>query len=255
MGHTTTRLDEAQPSVADVQSGAALEKGEMVVEIRSTGICGSDVDFWHAGHVRPMIVEDRHILGHESAGEVIAVHPSAATTAANPSSSAPPRPFPGCCAATSPARRYGPTSSRRSSPSRTVRSSSRSQSPSPPFERAGLRLGDAALIWHRADRARAALHISARLKSQPPRAVSPWGHVFTFRYWNLRSTSRVDSRMNGNCIYVLPDADDEHGPAEPDGPDHGTNRRLGTCALECDVRLRAAYGLDDPRCQCFGCDA
>ncbi|KAH9041753.1 GroES-like protein [Lactarius pseudohatsudake] len=67
-------LDEAQPSVADIQSGAALEKGEVVVEIRSTGICGSDVHFWHAGRIGPMIVEDKHVLGHESAGEVI--HPS-----------------------------------------------------------------------------------------------------------------------------------------------------------------------------------
>jgi hypothetical protein len=33
-------LDEAQPSAADIQSGAALDKGEVVVEIRSTGICG-----------------------------------------------------------------------------------------------------------------------------------------------------------------------------------------------------------------------
>ncbi|KAI9436315.1 GroES-like protein [Lactarius indigo] len=69
-------LDEAQPSVADIQSGAALEKGEVVVEIRSTGICGSDVHFWHAGRIGPMIVEDKHVLGHESAGEIIAVHPS-----------------------------------------------------------------------------------------------------------------------------------------------------------------------------------
>lgn len=34
-------LDEAQPTAADIQSGAALDKGEVVVEIRSTGICGS----------------------------------------------------------------------------------------------------------------------------------------------------------------------------------------------------------------------
>lgn len=30
----------------------------------------SDVHFWHAGCIGPMIVEDKHILGHESAGEV-----------------------------------------------------------------------------------------------------------------------------------------------------------------------------------------
>ncbi|WP_423776846.1 hypothetical protein [Bacillus velezensis] len=36
----------------------------------------SDVHFWHAGCIGPMIVEDTHILGHESAGVVLAVHPS-----------------------------------------------------------------------------------------------------------------------------------------------------------------------------------
>ncbi len=33
----------------------------------------SDVHFWHAGCIGPMIVTDDHILGHESAGVVIAV--------------------------------------------------------------------------------------------------------------------------------------------------------------------------------------
>lgn len=33
----------------------------------------SDVHFWHAGCIGPMIVEGDHILGHESAGQVIAV--------------------------------------------------------------------------------------------------------------------------------------------------------------------------------------
>lgn len=39
-------------------------------------IVRSDVHFWHAGCIGPMIVEDTHILGHESAGVVIAAHPS-----------------------------------------------------------------------------------------------------------------------------------------------------------------------------------
>ncbi len=33
-------IDEAQPSAADAQSGATLAQGEVVLEIRSTGICG-----------------------------------------------------------------------------------------------------------------------------------------------------------------------------------------------------------------------
>jgi L-iditol 2-dehydrogenase len=36
----------------------------------------SDVHFWHAGCIGPMIVTGTHVLGHESAGVVLAVHPS-----------------------------------------------------------------------------------------------------------------------------------------------------------------------------------
>jgi len=69
-------VDSASPSVRELEEGTALKEGEVVVKVRSTGICGSDVHFWHAGCIGPMIVEDKHILGHESAGEVIAVHPA-----------------------------------------------------------------------------------------------------------------------------------------------------------------------------------
>ncbi|KAK0383995.1 hypothetical protein NLU13_8084 [Sarocladium strictum] len=69
-------VSETTPSVESVKSGEDLKPGEVTVAIRSTGICGSDVHFWHAGCIGPMIVEDDHVLGHESAGEVIAVHPS-----------------------------------------------------------------------------------------------------------------------------------------------------------------------------------
>ncbi|KAI2628011.1 GroES-like protein [Hypomontagnella submonticulosa] len=69
-------INEAEPTVDDVQKGASLKHGEVTIAIKSTGICGSDVHFWHAGCIGPMIVEGDHILGHESAGQVIAVHPS-----------------------------------------------------------------------------------------------------------------------------------------------------------------------------------
>ncbi|KAI9660140.1 MAG: L-arabinitol 4-dehydrogenase [Bathelium mastoideum] len=67
---------DALPTLESVQKGQDLKEGEVTVAIRSTGICGSDVHFWHAGRIGPMVVEDTHILGHESAGEVLAVHPS-----------------------------------------------------------------------------------------------------------------------------------------------------------------------------------
>ncbi|KAK9243753.1 chaperonin 10-like protein [Lipomyces tetrasporus] len=51
--------------------------GEVIVHVRATGICGSDIHFQKHGQIGPtMIVRNEHILGHESAGVVIAVHPS-----------------------------------------------------------------------------------------------------------------------------------------------------------------------------------
>jgi len=72
-------ISEANPSVEELENGGSLDIGEVVVQVRHTGICGSDVHFWHAGCIGPMIVTDKHILGHESAGEIIAVHPSVKT--------------------------------------------------------------------------------------------------------------------------------------------------------------------------------
>ncbi|PGH03159.1 L-arabinitol 4-dehydrogenase [Blastomyces parvus] len=66
---------EAKPSVGDIVSGKSLKPGEVTIEVRSTGICGSDVHFWHAGCIGPMVVTDNHILGHESAGTILAVSP------------------------------------------------------------------------------------------------------------------------------------------------------------------------------------
>ncbi|KAI7284575.1 hypothetical protein KC352_g5515, partial [Hortaea werneckii] len=57
---------EAQPTKEEVEKGESLKPGEVTVAIKSTGICGSDVHFWHEGCIGPMIVEDTHVLGHES---------------------------------------------------------------------------------------------------------------------------------------------------------------------------------------------
>ncbi|KAK3052050.1 N-terminal acetyltransferase A complex catalytic subunit ard1, partial [Coniosporium uncinatum] len=67
---------DAAPSLASVQKGEDLQPGEVTIAIKSTGICGSDVHFWRHGAIGPMIVEDTHILGHESSGQIVAAHPS-----------------------------------------------------------------------------------------------------------------------------------------------------------------------------------
>ncbi|KAK9234932.1 chaperonin 10-like protein [Lipomyces kononenkoae] len=51
--------------------------GEVIVHVRATGICGSDIHFQKHGRIGPtMVVREEHILGHESAGVVVAVHES-----------------------------------------------------------------------------------------------------------------------------------------------------------------------------------
>ncbi|KAK7061011.1 hypothetical protein VNI00_000746 [Paramarasmius palmivorus] len=48
--------------------------GQVLVHVRATGICGSDVHFWKHGQIGPtMVVRDECGSGHESAGEVIEV--------------------------------------------------------------------------------------------------------------------------------------------------------------------------------------
>ncbi|KAG1808716.1 chaperonin 10-like protein [Suillus subaureus] len=48
--------------------------GQVLVHVRSTGICGSDVHFWKHGRVGDsMVVTDECGSGHESAGEVIEI--------------------------------------------------------------------------------------------------------------------------------------------------------------------------------------
>ncbi|KAK1232915.1 hypothetical protein PQX77_003928 [Marasmius sp. AFHP31] len=48
--------------------------GQVLVHVKATGICGSDVHFWKHGQIGPtMVVRDECGSGHESAGEIIEV--------------------------------------------------------------------------------------------------------------------------------------------------------------------------------------
>jgi len=46
---------------------------DVLVAVRSVGICGSDVHYWTHGRIGPFILNAPMILGHESAGQVVAV--------------------------------------------------------------------------------------------------------------------------------------------------------------------------------------
>ena len=46
---------------------------EVLVRVRDVGICGSDVHYYQHGRIGDYVVESPLVLGHESAGEVVAV--------------------------------------------------------------------------------------------------------------------------------------------------------------------------------------
>lgn len=50
-----------------------VEPGQVAVEIRSVGICGSDAAYLHSGQVGPWKVQGPIVLGHETAGVISAV--------------------------------------------------------------------------------------------------------------------------------------------------------------------------------------
>lgn len=55
---------------------------EVLVRMREVGICGSDLHYYDHGHIGDSVVEDPHVLGHESAGEVAAVGDNVADVSA-----------------------------------------------------------------------------------------------------------------------------------------------------------------------------
>lgn len=51
----------------------ALNADEVLVRIAAVGVCGSDVHYYHNGRIGDFVVEKPMILGHESAGTIVAV--------------------------------------------------------------------------------------------------------------------------------------------------------------------------------------
>jgi L-iditol 2-dehydrogenase len=50
--------------------------GEVLLEMQSVGICGSDVHYWRRGCIGDFVVRAPMVLGHESSGKVIKVGPN-----------------------------------------------------------------------------------------------------------------------------------------------------------------------------------
>lgn len=51
----------------------APASGEVLVAVREVGICGSDVHYYRHGRIGEYVVRSPLVLGHESAGEIVAV--------------------------------------------------------------------------------------------------------------------------------------------------------------------------------------
>lgn len=49
----------------------APRKGEALVHIKATGICGSDIHFWKVGRIGSLVFDGDCIIGHEAAGVVL----------------------------------------------------------------------------------------------------------------------------------------------------------------------------------------
>uniref|UniRef100_L2FLB0 Alcohol dehydrogenase, putative n=1 Tax=Colletotrichum fructicola (strain Nara gc5) TaxID=1213859 RepID=L2FLB0_COLFN len=49
----------------------APKKGEVLVHVKATGVCGSDIHFWKTGKIGTLVFEGDCIIGHEAAGVVI----------------------------------------------------------------------------------------------------------------------------------------------------------------------------------------
>ncbi|KAI9927024.1 hypothetical protein MW887_003405 [Aspergillus wentii] len=49
----------------------APQKGEVLLHIKATGICGSDIHFWKTGQIGDIVFKDDCIIGHEASGIVI----------------------------------------------------------------------------------------------------------------------------------------------------------------------------------------
>jgi L-iditol 2-dehydrogenase len=46
-------------------------QGEVLVHIKATGICGSDIHFWKTGRIGSLVFEGDCIIGHEASGIVL----------------------------------------------------------------------------------------------------------------------------------------------------------------------------------------
>lgn len=74
-GNTSYVLRAIEDTVFEDRPVAALQPGEVRVNVRQTGLCGSDCHYKSHGRIGEFVLTGPMVLGHESAGIVTAVAP------------------------------------------------------------------------------------------------------------------------------------------------------------------------------------
>ncbi|CAG5082165.1 Oidioi.mRNA.OKI2018_I69.PAR.g10048.t1.cds, partial [Oikopleura dioica] len=59
--------------IGDLGATRSLEEDEVLIKVKAVGICGSDVHYWTQGRGARFAVDNKMVLGHEGAGEIIQV--------------------------------------------------------------------------------------------------------------------------------------------------------------------------------------
>ncbi|KAK2716594.1 hypothetical protein QYM36_006918 [Artemia franciscana] len=67
--------EEGQSKLQETRPIPEPLDNEVLIQIQSTGICGSDIHYWHRGTTGRFTVKDPMVLGHESSGEKVAIEP------------------------------------------------------------------------------------------------------------------------------------------------------------------------------------
>lgn len=65
-----TGLQQMEPGTAPLPS---LQADDVLIRVKAVGICGSDLHFYQKGRIGNCVVDFPYILGHEAAGQVVAV--------------------------------------------------------------------------------------------------------------------------------------------------------------------------------------
>jgi len=65
--------------IEDVPAPRIEHDDDVLIRIRSVGVCGSDIHYFREGRAGPFVVKAPIILGHECAGEIVEVGPAVTT--------------------------------------------------------------------------------------------------------------------------------------------------------------------------------